>query len=392
MNACARKGPSTPIVMLLLWSTGLYLRLTVLVAPPLAPAIGRDLGLGQTATGALTTLPILMLAVAGLAASWLISRIGARRTLIAALVLVAISSSARGLGETGTLFVATALMGVAIAGIQPALPTLLTQWWPSRIALGTAVYMNGMLVGEVLGSTLTLPLMLPLADGDWRLALAFWSLPALIPALGVRLLSRPDEPAHKDTGHWLPDWRRPLVWQLGILLGASGAIFFGTNAYMGSVLEGRGEARLLTHALVTFNTTQLLASALMFWLGRHWIGRAGPLLALMAVGLVGLSGFVMLSGWPGLAALFPTGLAAGMLLILMVALPPLYTRGTDTAALAAGMFAIGSISNFFVPLLGGLVGDLSGSPPLAILPILLYGALALPVVRRLPARPDLSQQ
>ena len=392
MDASTQKGPSTAIVMLLLWSTGLYLRLTVLVAPPLAPRIARELDLGQAATGALTTLPILMLAVAGLAASWLISRIGARRTLIAALVLVAFSSSARGLGDVSTLFIATAVMGVAIAGIQPALPTLLTEWWPSRIALGTAIYMNGMLVGEVIGSTLTLPIMMPLAGDSWRLALVFWSLPAVIPALGVRLLSRPRHSDTDDGGHWLPDWSKPLVWQLGILLGASGSIFFGTNAYMGSVLEGRGNGDLLTEALVMFNTTQLLASALMFWLGRHWIGRALPLMILMGVGLLGLTGFVMLPGWLGLLTLIPTGVAAGMLLILMVALPPLYTRGTDTAALAAAMFAIGSITNFFVPLLGGVIADLTGSPPPAILPILLYGAVALPVVRRLPARPDLSQE
>ncbi len=392
MDASTQKGPSTPIVLLLLWSTGLYLRLTVLVAPPLAPRIARDLDLGEAATGALTTLPILMLAVAGLAASWLISRIGARRTLIAALVLVALSSSARGLGDVAALFSATAIMGVAIAGIQPALPTLLTEWWPSRIALGTAVYMNGMLVGEVIGSTLTLPVMLPLAEDDWRLALVFWSLPALIPALGVRLLSRPWQRDGDDSGHWLPDWRKPLVWQLGILLGASGSIFFGTNAYMGTVLAGRGDGDLLTEALVMFNTTQLLASALMFWLGRYWIGRAMPLMILMGVGLCGLTGFVLLPGWLGLATLVPTGLAAGMLLILMVALPPLYTRGTDTAALAATMFAIGSITNFFVPLLGGMVADITDTPPLAILPILLYGAVALPVVRRLPERPDLSQE
>jgi len=392
MDTDASKTPSTPIVMLLLWLTGLYLRLTVLVAPPLAPRIADDLNLGQAATGALTTLPILMLAVAGLGASWLISRIGARRTLITALVLVVLSSSARGLGGVPTLFIATAVMGIAIAGIQPALPTLLTEWWPSRIAMGTAIYMNGMLIGEVIGSTLTLPVMLPLAGGDWRLTLLFWSLPALIPALSIRLLSRPSRAFENDTGHWLPDWRRPLVWKLGVLLGASGSVFFGVNAYMGTVLEGRNEADLLPLALTLFNTTQIAASLIMFTVGRRWIGRPRPLQVLMLVSLLGLSGFLFLSGWPALLALIPTGLSVGLLLILLVALPPLYTRGNATAALAAGMFAVGAITNFFVPLLGGLVGDWLGAARYAVVPILIYGAVALPLARRLPARSGLSHE
>jgi len=377
------RPPSTPVVLLLLWSAGLYLRLTVMVGPPLAPIISSDLGLGQAATGALTTFPILMLAIGGFGAAWLISRIGARQTLILALILVAISSAARGLGAAGNLFTWTAIMGIAIAGIQPALPTLLTEWWPGRIALGTAVYMNGMLVGEVLGSTLTLPVMLPVAGGDWRLTLALWSLPALIPAICITLLSRRSG-RPEDTGSWMPKLNKPLVWQLGILLGASGAMFFGTNAYMGSILTARDETDLLPLALGIFNGTQIGASVLMFWLARYWVGRPAPFITLMITGLIGLGLFVAMPGAWGLAALLPAGLAAGMMLILMVALPPLYTHGNETAGLAAGMFAIGSINNFGVPLFGGFLADLYATPALAMLPILVYGLVALPLALRLP--------
>ncbi|QGM21520.1 MFS transporter [Spiribacter sp. 2438] len=380
-------APSTPVIILLLWGAGLYLRLTVMVAPPLAPVIAEDLGLGEALTGSLTTLPILMLAVAGIGASFLISRIGARNTLIIALCLVALTSAMRGAGETVTLFIATAAMGFAIAAIQPALPTLITQWWPTRIALGTAVYMNGMLVGEVLGSTLTIPLMLPLADGNWRLAILLWSMPALLPALALLLFSRSPARDRDDSGRWMPEWRKPLVWRLGALLGASGALFFGSNAYLGSVLGARGESDLLALGLILLNGTQLLASLLMFRLARFWTGRSAPLILLMLLGITSLTLFVLVPGYPGLAMLFPAGLAAGMMLILMAGLPPLYARGTETAALAAGMFGIGAIINFAVPLGGGLVADITGAPGAAIVPILVYSALVVPLARGLPPLP-----
>ena len=390
MSATRGASPSTLTTIILLWGAGLYLRLTVMVAPPLAPVIASDLELGSALTGSLTTLPILMLAVAAIGASFLISRIGARNALILALCLVALTSALRGAGGTVTLFVATAAMGVAIAGIQPALPTLLTQWWPERIALGTAVYMNGMLVGEVLGSTLTLPVMLPVAGGDWRLALLLWSVPALIPALALAVLVRSPERDPQDTGSWMPAWRQPLVWQLGALLGASVSLFFGTNAYLGSVLGARGESELLGVGLVLLNGTQILASLLMFWLARHWTGRPAPLVVLMLLGVAALGMFVMVPGIPGLLALFPAGLAAGMMLILMVGLPPLYTRGNETAALAAGMFGIGAVINFTIPFLGGLIADHTSEPGMAIIPILVYSALVAPLARGLPAVPERS--
>jgi len=375
------------LTLLLLWGAGLYLRLTVMVAPPLAPLISNELNLSQTATGALTTFPILMLAVAGIGASWLISRIGARYTLCIALLVVAASSSARGLGDATPLFIATAIMGIGIAGIQPALPTLLTEWIPERIAFGTAVYMNGMLIGEVLGSTLTLPVVLPLADGDWRLAILMWSLPAIIPAVGLWFIVRPRKNVEVDTGSWMPAWNEALVWRLGILLGASGSLFFGTNAYLGTVLTGRGEGELLSMGLILLNGTQLIASLLMFWLSRYWIGRAGPIIGLMALGLVALTFFVVVPGIPGLLALAPAGISAGMVLILMVGLPPVYAVGNQTAALAAGMFGIGAITNFLIPLLGGVVADLTNIPGMAIIPIVLYCLVALPLARGLPPVP-----
>ncbi|TVP61346.1 MAG: MFS transporter, partial [Halomonadaceae bacterium] len=84
-------------LLALLWLAGLYLRVPVLVAPALAPFMAADLGLSQTVVGALTTLPVFMLAIGALPGSLLIARYGPRNTLVLALLLVAVASAARGL-------------------------------------------------------------------------------------------------------------------------------------------------------------------------------------------------------------------------------------------------------------------------------------------------------
>ncbi len=94
--------------------------------PPLAPFIGDELALTQALTGALTTLPILMLAIGAMPGSLAISRIGPRNTLALAMVIMVIGSAGRGLvPDTFTLMIASAVMGLGVAMMQPALPALL---------------------------------------------------------------------------------------------------------------------------------------------------------------------------------------------------------------------------------------------------------------------------
>src|SRR5579875_3005201 len=80
----------------LLWLAGADLRLTMLAVPPVLPLIHRDLALSEKAIGALSGLPVLLLGLAAVPGSLLIARLGPRRAAIAALLLIAAASAARG--------------------------------------------------------------------------------------------------------------------------------------------------------------------------------------------------------------------------------------------------------------------------------------------------------
>ena len=44
-------------------------------------------------------------------------------------------------------------MGLGVAMMQPSLPALLPRWLePKHLAIGSAIYMNGMLMGEFIGA------------------------------------------------------------------------------------------------------------------------------------------------------------------------------------------------------------------------------------------------
>src|SRR2546423_13182556 len=159
----------------------------MLAVPPLVPLIHRELHLDEKAVGALVSGPVLLLAVAAVPGSLLIAKLGVRGAVIVGLGSVAVFGAVRGYGPSApVLLAATFLMGVGVALSQPAFPSLVREWFPRRIAIATAVYANGILIGETLPTVFTTPVgVLPLAHGDWRWAIASWSALVLLSAIAI---------------------------------------------------------------------------------------------------------------------------------------------------------------------------------------------------------------
>lgn len=377
------------VVLALLWLAGLYLRLPVLVAPPLVPLIDAELALSQTQLGALTTLPVLMLSVGALPGAWIIARLGPRLALVVSLLVVAFASMARGLAPpVWMLFLNTTLLGLAIAVMQPAFPSLVLRWCPRFVALGSAVYMNGMLMGEFIGGGLTLPFVMPLLDNDWRATLLFWSLPA-IPVAGLIYASRQlgiREVESPSPG--LPVWKPPLnqarTWHLGIILGAASAGFFGTNAYLATLLASKGVQDALPNYLLMINGAQVMGSLAMLVLAQFWVGRRFAVILVAWGVLLGVLGVVFGEGVYAAGATSILGLATCFQLILIVALVPQISNMREAASLAAGMFMVGYFLGFAVPFAGGLAADAMMDARAAFLPLALLAVIAVVIAHASP--------
>lgn len=392
------QSPSSPRALpwgalVLLWLVGLYMRLPILIAPPLAGEIAEALSLGSAAVGALTTVPYVVLALSMMLAVRIARRIGILQALIVALTVVALGSGLRGLALSAPLlFAASVAMGLGLAVMQVTLPALLRDWTPQHLALGSTVYLNGMTVGELIGAGGTRPVVLVLAGGDWRLAMLCWSIPALL-VVGLLILRLRSAPAHAqyDEGS-LPQrsshWRSPRVWLLGVPLAASIGLYMATNAYMSSILSARDETGLLALALFFYNASPLAASLTMLWRGRRWIARRSPLGICGALGVLGLIGFLVLSGWPALFMLVISGFCITLELTLIMALPPCLERGGNVASLTAGMSFVGYTVAFVMPMLGGWLAQWLARESLALWPIIGFSLLSLLALRNLPLADD----
>jgi CP family cyanate transporter-like MFS transporter len=365
----------------LLWLIGVGLRLTILAVPPVISAIAADLALSGTEIGILSGLPVILFGIAALPGSLLIARWGALATVVAGLTVAAFASALRGAAlDVLVLYGATILMSAGVAVVQPALPPLVRQWLPHRVSLGSAIYTNGLLVGETLPVMLAIPLVLPLVEGSWRLSLAVWGIPLLgIALLALVLAPAPSRPSGSspEARSWWPDWSNRLIWQVGILLGSVNGVYFSSNAFLPGHLTAAGRPDLISSVLTALNFGQLPASFALLAVAGKLERRAWPFVLSGALIVLCLAGIVATaSAWTVLFA-GALGFLLAAVLTLGFALPALLSAAGDVARVSAAVFTLSYGEALVVAVLSGAAWDLGGSPRFAFLPIALS---ALPLL------------
>jgi CP family cyanate transporter-like MFS transporter len=373
----------TPMLtrVLLLWLAGNGMRMTILAVPPLIPLIHRDLHMSETQVGILAGLPVVLFACAAVPGSLLIARFGAVATVVAGLLITALGSALRGAApNVPVLYAATIVTGFGVAVMHPSMPPLARSWLPGRVGFATAVYANGLLIGEILPVVLMLPVVLPLVGGSWRLGFVFWAVPCIVIA-AIIFLAAPRciavNGASWSSQRWWPDWNSGLLWRLGLTLGGANASYFTTNHFLPDYLNQTGHEDLVGPALVVLNVGQLPVSFLLLWLAGRFGRRSATYLVLGAVTLMGALGIILGNGPIILASAGLIGVSTSSVLILVLALPPLLSSQEDVPRMAAGMFTISYSCAVIVPIVSGVAWDLTSLPAAAFVPMAMIALLMI---------------
>jgi CP family cyanate transporter-like MFS transporter len=381
-----------------LWLAGACLRLTVLAVPPVVPLLHADLGLSETDIGWLSSLPPMLFAIAAVPGSLLIARFGLMPALLVGLLLTAIGGAARGAFADATfLYAATIVMAAGVAIMQPSLPPLVRAWFPRRIGFATAVYTTGLLIGEILAAALTIPIVLPLVDDSWRLSFVIWSIPVLATALLVAIcaprLGGAKTAAPIAGRRWWPDWRRPVIWKLGLMLGSVNATYFVTNAFLPDYMTAGGRPDLIGSALTALNLGQLPAAFLMLGFAGRLVTRPWAYVATGSLALICLAGMMTMTGawivfWSGML-----GFAGAVTLILALALPSVLSAPDDVHRTSAAMFTISYSLAMVLSVLGGWLWDFTHSPLAGLAPVAACALLIIvlaPTVRHADRQPGVT--
>lgn len=393
------------VICILLALVGINLRSVILGVPPVLPLIQHDLHLTYTATGFLTALPILVLGVASWLSGLLAERIGERACVSIGLALLAGGALLRAVWPMAlTLFFFTFLLSVGIALSQTAVPVLARRWFPTQIGLVTALFSDGLIVGESIAAGLTVPVMLQYFGMDaWRATFVFWSVPIIValvlwlwiaPPIQVKTLrhnreatearSQPERDRQQGVEEKKP--ARVNGWHLGIMLGANSLIYFGMNGWVASYNQAMHHSGLTSLVLAVLNSAQLPASLGVTFFAQRLAGRRWPFIVSGAICALAIAGWVFTPASLEVLWVALLGGSSALVFTLGIALPPLLARPGEVARLTGMTISLTYCVAFVGPLIGGQLWDLLHVPAVAFLPVAVASITLIILGALLPSR------
>ncbi len=356
----------------LVWLTAFNLRVILFAIPPSLPAIRSDLGLSYSATGTITSLAILVLGAASIPGALLATRFGARRLVaicIAGLGVFTISLTLP--PAVFWVFAGSALLTLSIALAQPPLAVLIRRWFPDGIARASSLYGNGLLMGNVVGASLSPYMSRALG---WRGMFLVWAAVALI---GVVLWVRftPRDQAAAPPSNLRVVMRDPRVWQVAALFTFQNLVYYTVATWLPFLINDRGPAYVAT----TFLFLNFLPIVPLFALSFvRWQYALSTTFYVVAGGLAAVGSLGLLLGLTDLIRplAFMVGLGTAAAFVASIALPPLIARNeSEASTYSAMMYTVGYLLAFTGPISAGILVDATGTINVAFWPPLVGGIL-----------------
>ena len=333
---------------------------------PVLETIRQDLGLSRTATGLLTTIPVVCMGVFAFAAAGIGERLGLERGVLWAIVLIGAATAGRLLANTAAvLFATTVLVGIGIAVGQTLLPAVVKRYFAGRAALVTGLYTVGFNAGAAVAAGATVAVQ-RLSSGSWPAALAFWALLAVPAAAAwMPVARRGSAGARRRTvgAHPSLPWKRPRAWLLSFFFAASSCLYWSVLTWLAPLYQDEGLSVGRTGLLLTiFTLVQILGALAVPALADRSQDRRLPLVLALGTTVVGLAAITLVplaNPWSFTALI---GFGIGGLFPLALTLPLDYAPDPDAASrLTAMTLGVGYPLAALGPLAVGALRDATSS-------------------------------
>jgi len=359
------------------------MRPTITSIGPLLEQIAGDTGLATSILGLLAAVPLAAWAIVSPFAHELSNRFGMSRVVLGSLLLLTIGTLVRSLpGPLASVWIGTALIGVALAVANVLMPAVVKRDFPGRVPAMMAVYTALLGGAGAVASGVAVPTSQWAAavtgTEGWRLSLLITGgilLPIAIVAWIVAYRGR-REPRRAAGGirHSTGIWGDSMAWLVAAYMGFQSAVFYILVTWLATIAVSTGLSPVTAGIDVMLYQVGAVVGALVVpFLFRgpaaRWVPGALPLVALVgAVGLMLAPSAILL--W--IALLGPaSGASLGTSLTLMA------ERARDhhaSAALSGMAQSVGYLMAASGPV---LFGALHAATDAWALPLLLVAAILI---------------
>ena len=339
------------------------LRIIITGVGPLLPEITESLGLSGSASGLLTTLPLIAFAVVSPLSGGIGRRLGEGRTILLGLLLILLGTVLRSTAGTVGLFLGTAIVGIGTAMGNVLLPAVVKAEYPSRVGQVTAFFTVSMVAAAAIGLALNVPLSG--AGLGWRGALMIWGAAVVITLLiwrknaSLRLGAAESENTEAPQK---PIWKSGLAWCVTLFFGINSLIFYAVIGWLPTILQSSG-MESGTAGIVTslYQVVSLAPSLLVPTLAGRCRDQRGWLMLGSVLNIIGLVTLMASSAAAAqVAATVILGLANGCTFSMGLALMGFRAKNAvDAARLSGFAQSVGYALAATGPMVVGWLHDLT---------------------------------
>jgi len=231
------------------------LRAPVGVIPPLLTRLGQDLGMGEVARGALTSVPILCFGLLTPLASMVVRRVGINTAGLLTLGMALVGALLRSAGTTWAAFAGTVIIGAGLTVGNLVAPMVIGRDFWHRTSLMTGLYSSTCNVIVTAATALAVPLALLIG---WQGSAAAWTaIPVLLAgALWLWVFppgsKAPRRSLRERSGmtSWVTErslarptsstgaavWKRPLTWVMAVAFAAQTFSYYAISGWLPTAL------------------------------------------------------------------------------------------------------------------------------------------------------------
>lgn len=338
---------------------GMCLRPSITGLGSLLRLIKPDLGLSDTVSGLLTTIPMIAFAVVSPFVGRVNRKLGTAGTLCGGFLLIAAGIVIRSFGGIVGLYLGTAMIGCGIACGNVLMPAIIKSAFPQKYGLVTALNSTGLAISSAIASGINYPLAAEVGLG-WKLTMCIYAVLALVAIclwLPVRQVNV--QPAQAGSSKRL--LKSKIAWSVTLFLGIEALVFYSCTSWLSTIFQFKGlDAATAGYYVSCFSLMGIPASFLVPTLAGMKKDQRALTYGLISVFLAGI---VLIALTENSSVLLAAALMAGFgcnggFALSMAFIGFRTSNGSDAIELSGMSQSIGYIIAAFGPIGMGLVNDI----------------------------------
>lgn len=242
-----KKGITAEAVFILfsILVLSLNLRAPITGASAVMDVISKDLGINETYSGFVMTVPLIAFAISSVFVSNLGIKYGYTKVTFISIILMIVGEVIRVSAGFKALLLGTAFLGLGISAGNVLIPSIIKLKFPNRLGLVTGLY--GVFMNLISASFTGSSLYLVTQKGvPWRTMLSVWLITSVASLIlwSVNLFVRKDlMHDNRDTRNIferLDIFKSKIAWAIIIYMGSQSFLFYTTVTWLPKILNMKG--------------------------------------------------------------------------------------------------------------------------------------------------------